>query len=110
MNRRPPSFLLVSQASEGFLQYKAAEGLSPRTLERYRDFFKIWRQYIDDARLNEITADKLRQFLIWLRTDYQPLVSPAHSSPCRTRRFTTSICFCRRSSPGQIASSTCPAH
>ena len=73
MNRRPPSFLLVSQASEGFLQYKAAEGLSPRTLERYRDFFKIWWQYIDDARLNEITADKLHQFLIWLRTDYQPL-------------------------------------
>ena len=45
MNRRPPGFLLVSQASEGFLQYKAAESLSPRTLNRYRDFFKIWRQY-----------------------------------------------------------------
>ncbi|CAG0937215.1 Tyrosine recombinase XerC [Thermoflexales bacterium] len=38
MNRRAPGFLLVSQAGEGFLQYKTAEGLSPRTISRYRDF------------------------------------------------------------------------
>jgi len=37
MNRRSPGLLLVSQAGEGFLQYKTAEGLSPRTLSRYRD-------------------------------------------------------------------------
>jgi hypothetical protein len=29
------------------------------------------RAWIDDARLDQITANHLRQFLIWLRTDYQ---------------------------------------
>lgn len=38
MNRRPPSFLPLSKAAVGFLQYKTAEGLSPRTISRYRDF------------------------------------------------------------------------
>ena len=45
MNRRPTGSLSLSKAISGFLQYKAAEGLSPNTLNRYRDFFKIWRQY-----------------------------------------------------------------
>jgi integrase/recombinase XerD len=72
MNRRSPGFLLVSQAGEGFLQYKTAEGLSPRTLSRYRDFLRIWLKHAGDVPLNQITTDSLRAFLIWLRTEYQP--------------------------------------
>jgi len=72
MNRRSPGFLLVSQAGEGFLQYKTAEGLSPRTISRYRDFLRIWLKHAGDVPLNQITTDSLRTFLIWLRTEYQP--------------------------------------
>jgi hypothetical protein len=45
MNRRSSGFLLVSPAGEGFLQYKTAESLSPRTLSRYRDFLRIWLKH-----------------------------------------------------------------
>ena len=33
MNRRPTGSLSLAKASTGFLQYKAAEGLSPNTLQ-----------------------------------------------------------------------------
>jgi hypothetical protein len=39
MNRRPP-VLKLSKALTGYLQYKAAEGLSPRTLEVYEQHLK----------------------------------------------------------------------
>ena len=42
MNRRPPSFLPLSKAAVGFLQYKTAEGLSPNTLKRYKQFLRLW--------------------------------------------------------------------
>ena len=38
MNRRPLGSLLLSLAIPGFLQYKAAEGLSPATLNSYTVF------------------------------------------------------------------------
>ena len=72
MNRRSPGLLLVSQAGEGFLQYKTAEGLSPRTLSRYRDFIRIWLKFSSDVPIDQITTDDLRAFLIWLRNEYQP--------------------------------------
>jgi site-specific recombinase XerD len=72
MNRRPPSFLPLSKAAAGFLQYKTAEGLSPNTLKRYQQFLRLWLEFAGDVPINRIKTDDVRRFLIWLRTDYQP--------------------------------------
>ena len=41
MNRRPSGSLLLSKAITGFLQYKAAEGLSPSTLRSYEQDLEV---------------------------------------------------------------------
>jgi integrase/recombinase XerD len=71
MNRKPP-VLPLSKAVAGFLQYKAAEGLSPRTIEIYRDHLARWVQYAGEISINRVTTQNIRAFLIWLRTDYKP--------------------------------------
>lgn len=59
MNRTAPS-LRVSKAVLGFLQYKAAEALSPRTLEAYGDHLKQWQAHCGDVEVRKITAQDLR--------------------------------------------------
>ena len=71
MNRRP-SGLQLSKAVVGFLQYKAAEGLSPTTLTSYEGHLKLWISYASDVEIDEVTAQDLRAYLAWLRTDYKP--------------------------------------
>ncbi len=41
MNRRPTGSLSPAKASTGFLQYKAAEDLSPDTLNRYKQSLRL---------------------------------------------------------------------
>ena len=72
MNRRPPSSLLLSKAAAGFLQYKTAEGLSPNTLKRYKQFLRLWQEFADDVPIHRIKTEDVRAFLIWLRNDYHP--------------------------------------
>ena len=48
MNRRSQGSLPVSKATTGFLQYKAAEGLSPTTLQSYQRDLKLWQIYAGD--------------------------------------------------------------
>jgi integrase len=72
MNRRPPSSLPLSKAAAGFLQYKTAEGLSPNTLLRYQRFLRLWKEHTGDVPIHRIKTDDVRDFLIWLRNDYQP--------------------------------------
>ena len=71
MNRRPPGFKL-SKLIEGFLQYKAAEGLSPRTLVSYESHLKKWAEHVGDVELASVTAQDLRAYLAWLRAEYKP--------------------------------------
>jgi integrase/recombinase XerD len=70
MNRKPP-VLLLSKAVAGFLQYKEAEGLSPRTIEVYTDHLERWLGYVGDVNITTVTTAQIRAFLVWLRTDYQ---------------------------------------
>jgi hypothetical protein len=44
MNRKPPG-LEISKANQGFLQFKQAEGRSPRTIESYIHDLKQWSTY-----------------------------------------------------------------
>ena len=71
MNRRPSGLQLL-KALVGFLQYKAAEGLSSPTLTSYEGHLKLWMSYAGDVEINEVTAQDLRAYLAWLRTDYKP--------------------------------------
>ncbi len=45
MNHRPPVLETV-KAIQGFLQFKSAEGLSPRTIESYSRDLMQWHQYL----------------------------------------------------------------
>jgi site-specific recombinase XerD len=70
MNRRP-SGLKLDKAVPGFLQYKAAEGLSPRTLVSYEYNLKLWSARASDVDVSEVTSQDIRSYLAWLRTDYK---------------------------------------
>jgi integrase/recombinase XerD len=71
MNLRP-SGLQPSKALTGFLHHKMAEGLSPNTLRSYEYVLKVWASRMGDKLIEEITADNVREFLAWLRTEYKP--------------------------------------
>jgi integrase/recombinase XerD len=72
MNRRPSGSLLISQAISGFIQYKAAEGLSPTTLKSYEHDLKLWQEFMTDLPVNWIKTQKLQEYFVWLRTKYEP--------------------------------------
>lgn len=61
------------QAIDGFLLFKEAAGLRRTTIENYRyvlgTLFVDWR---GDPPLDELTADDINRFLLYLRTDYRP--------------------------------------
>ncbi len=67
-----PSGLSVSKALVGFLNTKAAEGLSPRTLQNYEHRLKQWINYAGEVDVGNFTPQKIRHYLVWLRTDYKP--------------------------------------
>jgi len=71
MNRRPP-VLKLSKALTGYLQYKAAEGLSPRTLEVYEQHLKQWLDHAGDVDVSTVQPNDLRDHLAWMRTEYKP--------------------------------------
>jgi integrase/recombinase XerD len=72
MNRKSSGSLPLSKAIEGFLQYKAAEGLSPNTLTNYQQDLKRWLEHQGDIDIGRVESKQLRGFFVWLRTDYQP--------------------------------------
>ena len=72
MNRRPSGLLLLSKAITGFIQYKAAKGLSPTTLRSYGHDLKLWLEYTGDKPVNWIKTPAVRDYFVWLRTEYVP--------------------------------------
>ncbi len=80
MNRRPPVFRL-SKATTGFLLYKTAAGLSPRTLEIYADHLKKWAQYAGDPVVHKTRPVDIRGYLAWLATDYKPIRFAKNGEP-----------------------------
>lgn len=71
MNSRP-SGLSVSKALVGFLNTKAAEGLSPQTLRNYEYRLKQWIDYIGEVDVSRVNSPDIRRYMAWLRTDYKP--------------------------------------
>lgn len=72
MKRRTSGSLLLSKAIEGFLQYKAAEGLSPNTITSYDHDLKLWLEFTTDQPVHWIKTQTLNDYFIWLRTKYEP--------------------------------------
>jgi integrase/recombinase XerD len=71
MNRRPSS-IKASKTLVGFLQVKAAEACSPRTLVSYRQHLELWIEYAGDPELARVRTADLRAYLAWLATEYRP--------------------------------------
>lgn len=80
MERSTPGLNLV-QAVSGFVQYKAAEALSPRTLESYQDHLDRWQEYIGDVDVSRVNTQQVRAFLAWLRAEYKPRRLTAGDEP-----------------------------
>jgi integrase/recombinase XerD len=64
--------LSISKAIPGFIQYKSAAGLSPRTLTGYRHDLLLWLECQGDRDLTEVTTQDLRAHLTYMRTEYTP--------------------------------------
>ena len=94
MNRRPSGSLSLSKAIIGFLQYKAAEGLSPTTLHSYEHDLKLWLEYTTDVPVSKINSQSLQNYFAWLRTDYKPrriTANPANLSSKTIHNFYISL-------------------
>ena len=64
--------LPVSKAISGFIQYKSAEGLSPRTLVSYEHHLNLLLEFLGDRNLTQVTTQDLREFLNFMRNEYTP--------------------------------------
>jgi Site-specific recombinase XerD len=71
MNRKSHG-LSISKAIPGFIQYKAAEALSPTTLRSYTDDLNKWLGHTGDKEITKVTTEDLRAFFVWLRMEYKP--------------------------------------
>lgn len=59
----------LSNAIEAFLVDRQSSGLSPHTIEYHRDSLKRFAQFCESqaiTRIDQITADTIRAFLLWL--------------------------------------------
>lgn len=82
MNRKPSnSSVILSKAITGFLTYKAAEGLTDRSLDSYQRQLKMWLNKIGDVPVDKIDAKNIVEFLNWLRVDYVPKRFSGKSHP-----------------------------
>jgi integrase/recombinase XerD len=80
MNHSTPG-LSISKSIDGFLKFKFAEGLSPRTISSYEFILNQWLTYIGDKNAAEVTSSELTGYLAWLRTDYEPVRFNGNTEP-----------------------------
>lgn len=62
----------LSQAIDGFLLFKEAGGLRPRTVALYRHHLDQFVSWHGDGPLEALTPAAINGFLLYLRTDYRP--------------------------------------
>jgi len=78
---RSSSGLLISKCIDGFLKFKIAEGLSPKTVASYEYLLNKWLAYIGDRNIIEVETSDLTGYLAWLRTDYVPVRFNGNTDP-----------------------------
>ena len=62
----------LTKALVGFIQFKEAEGISPRTASHYKYDLDHWIKHLGDIAVKDVTTQQLREYLAYLRTDYVP--------------------------------------
>lgn len=64
----------ILEAIDIFIKAKTAEGLRPGTIKGYHDIFRYFRQWLNGGtiNINKITADTIRQYVNYLRTERTP--------------------------------------
>jgi len=72
MNHTPSGSLLLSKAIPGFINYKTAEGLSPRTIDSYERLLTKWLEHLGDQKIGSISAQDIISYISWLRIEYTP--------------------------------------
>jgi integrase/recombinase XerD len=70
--KRRNTCLPISKAIPGFIQFKGAEGLSPRTLTSYEYDLNLWLGFQGDRDVIDVTPQELREYLNYMRTEYTP--------------------------------------
>ena len=95
MKRRPPG-LKTEMCFQGFLQFKTAEGLSPRTIASYRHDLYLWLELQGDFDVSRITSQDLRAYLVYMLNEYTPrrITGNTHIglSPKTIRNIWVSLC------------------
>ena len=89
MNRRP-SGLSVSKALVGFLNTKAAEGLSPRTLQNYEHRLKQWIGYAGEVDVTRVSTQDIRRYMSGSAPITDPGDTTAIAARFHPRRFAMS--------------------
>ena len=62
----------LTQAIDGFLLFKAAQGLRPKTLKLYRAHLAQLLDFHGDGPLDTLKTQNVADFLTFLRTQYRP--------------------------------------
>lgn len=71
----------LSDALKGFVFSKVADGRSPHTVNGYKYFLGMMRDYLHDPHVTDIRLSDLRAFMAWLQTDYKPKRKSGDTSP-----------------------------
>jgi|GEM_PF-5736478 len=73
--RKPRDVLYtLEETIEIFIRAKTAEGVRQGTITGYHDIFRYFQQWLDDdiTNVNDITADLIRNYINYLRTERTP--------------------------------------
>jgi integrase/recombinase XerD len=71
----------LRQAIDGYLLFKTAEGLRPRTIALYRWELERFATWAEDPPLEDLGHEQVTAFLAYLRHDYRPVRSNGDTAP-----------------------------
>jgi hypothetical protein len=74
----------ISQAIQGYKIAKMADSYSPSTLMGYKYYLEQIVTRLHDMEKSEVTPDELREYFVWLRTQYVLKRVSKEVSPLKT--------------------------
>jgi len=85
----------LSEAIEGYKITKIADGYSINTMNGYQTHFNQMISYFGDVDISKITNEQLRNFMVWLRREYQPQRFSNDNSPYKSTTMRNAWCAMR---------------
>ncbi len=72
--RTPKRQRKLSEAVEGFILFRRAEGISPSTIKIYEWTFRHLSEFLkgEDPVLSSLHKEDIQRFYLWLQTEYKP--------------------------------------